>query len=507
MFCHKIFLSYSSRNAHSLKLAAELASGLRNDGYTVFHDKSDLPAGDSFDDRIRKAVKSADGMIFLAYPEAVEPGAYTLTELGYAKAKWPRGRGKVLPVLLGGTKSEDLDAYLRVLNVMQPEGNARAEILSEALRMWRPRSFLPVAVSLYVIVFVLIAFFAPTDILNVTGRLTTFVKAQFGGADAPQPAPNTPELQLVPLRSTDVFSVADTYATEGKDIAINADNTLLTIGATFGAFQATLDDEVRFQSVVASQGTSLAEVTGLYGRDFLGMAGGGGLVRVREGNETPYDFGTDKSGRPIPVRDYDYDPASGEIAVVGGASKIEVGRLSEMSSSFYLGGIPFQPGNIWFSQIAQSPNAVHLAVGRSDGDVYLSNRADGTGPTKVITSAEGADLAELVFSGDGRFLAAAYRSGRIVVWDTLEADALFDGSFGSHFLTDVAFHPDPNHLGFAGYTTGGAGLLGLADLANADHVAKSQGGPVNGLAFSRDGTRLFATGKSPILSVYEVAVP
>jgi hypothetical protein len=75
-------------------------------------------------------------MIFLASPEALQPGSYTLTELGHAKRSWRSGRGRVLPVLLGDAPMERLDPYLRVLNVLRPVGNARAEVLTEARRLW-----------------------------------------------------------------------------------------------------------------------------------------------------------------------------------------------------------------------------------------------------------------------------------------------------------------------------------------------------------------------------------
>ena len=131
-----IFICYSKRDARSVELGSELFHALQNEGYTVFFDDGSLPSGDTYDDRILEAVNSADGMIFLISHEALMPGAYTLTELGYAKQRWPSGRNRVLPVQLTKLSFQDLDPYLRVLNVLRPKGNARAEILVEARRLW-----------------------------------------------------------------------------------------------------------------------------------------------------------------------------------------------------------------------------------------------------------------------------------------------------------------------------------------------------------------------------------
>ena len=134
-----LFLSHTKHAPEFARLAEELAHALSDD-YEVFFDEASLPVGNTYDDRIWRAIQKSDGMIFLASPAALEEGRYTLTELKFAKQKWRSGKGRVLPVILGGAKIEDLDAYLSILNVLRPAGNARAEILAETRRMWPPRT-------------------------------------------------------------------------------------------------------------------------------------------------------------------------------------------------------------------------------------------------------------------------------------------------------------------------------------------------------------------------------
>ncbi len=63
--------------------------GLRNLGYGVFFDDSDLPPGTDYDHQIETAVKQSDGLIFVVSNASLSAGRYTLTELSYAERVWP----------------------------------------------------------------------------------------------------------------------------------------------------------------------------------------------------------------------------------------------------------------------------------------------------------------------------------------------------------------------------------------------------------------------------------
>jgi len=53
----KIFLSYSSKDR---LLVEPIYLALRAEGYAVFFDRANLPAGDEYDVRIRQAIEDAD---------------------------------------------------------------------------------------------------------------------------------------------------------------------------------------------------------------------------------------------------------------------------------------------------------------------------------------------------------------------------------------------------------------------------------------------------------------
>ncbi|QID19289.1 CHAT domain-containing protein [Nitrogeniibacter mangrovi] len=123
-----IFLSYASPYRTQ---ADDLCCRLQAVGHAVFFDREDLPAGTSYDDRIRQAIDDADLFIFLIAPEAVADGHYTRTELKLAARKWPTPGWHVLPVMVAPTPLETIPPYLRALTLLQTEGNLAAEVVME----------------------------------------------------------------------------------------------------------------------------------------------------------------------------------------------------------------------------------------------------------------------------------------------------------------------------------------------------------------------------------------
>lgn len=129
-----IFLSYASEH---LDLADQVKLALVGAGFRVFFDRDSLPAGADYHVRIRKAVQSSDAFVFLIGPDSVAPGSYALTELKYAREKWPDPTQHVLPVMVERTGYGLIPNYLKAVTVLEPQGNAPAEILAE-LDKWRP---------------------------------------------------------------------------------------------------------------------------------------------------------------------------------------------------------------------------------------------------------------------------------------------------------------------------------------------------------------------------------
>jgi hypothetical protein len=128
----RIFLSYASEQRD---LADDLAQRLNSAGIDVFYDRESLEPGASFDARIRQAVARADVFVFLASPDSLRPGTYALTELGFARQRWPRATGRVITVVVGDMPIATLPGYLRSVTVLHPQGDAIAETVAAISRL------------------------------------------------------------------------------------------------------------------------------------------------------------------------------------------------------------------------------------------------------------------------------------------------------------------------------------------------------------------------------------
>jgi TIR domain-containing protein len=121
----RIFLSYA---AERRKLAESIAQNLRGRSFKVFLDRTDLPAGQTYDRRIEQEIARADLFVFLLSPESVASGSYARSELELASRKWPDPHGRVLPVLVAPTRPEEVPAYLEAVTFSRPQGNVAVEV-------------------------------------------------------------------------------------------------------------------------------------------------------------------------------------------------------------------------------------------------------------------------------------------------------------------------------------------------------------------------------------------
>jgi len=125
----KVFLSYAREQSD---IAEEVHSSLLVRDFDIFFDQSELAAGVEYDKTIQKEIEECDLFVFLISPQSVEEGSYTLTELRLAKEKWKNPSGKVLPVMAIPTDYSKIDAYLRAITVLHPQGNIAAEVAIQA---------------------------------------------------------------------------------------------------------------------------------------------------------------------------------------------------------------------------------------------------------------------------------------------------------------------------------------------------------------------------------------
>jgi hypothetical protein len=128
----RIFLSYASENR---PFAEEMALALRNDGHEVFFDRAALSGGEHYHQVIREQLAASDLLLFLITHAAVEAGSYALSELRAAEARWPSPAGHVVPVLLEPMPLPAIPAYLRAVTLLEPRGNAAAEVAAHVERL------------------------------------------------------------------------------------------------------------------------------------------------------------------------------------------------------------------------------------------------------------------------------------------------------------------------------------------------------------------------------------
>ncbi len=127
-----IFLSYASPDR---PLAEAINRALLDQGHDVFFDREDLPPGEEFHIRIRRAIEGADLFVFLVSEPAIDPGSYTLNELDIAEKTIRQASGRLLPVLLEPMALDRLPAFLKSVTVLESTGSIPAAVADAVHRM------------------------------------------------------------------------------------------------------------------------------------------------------------------------------------------------------------------------------------------------------------------------------------------------------------------------------------------------------------------------------------
>lgn len=120
-----VFLCHASEDKPFVE---PIQLALASVGSEVFYDEQSLPPGGDYQARIRAAINNCDVFVFIASPASIAPGRFTLTELKFARERWPSPVKRVLPVATGGLKPRDLPSYLQATTVLTLSGNAAAEV-------------------------------------------------------------------------------------------------------------------------------------------------------------------------------------------------------------------------------------------------------------------------------------------------------------------------------------------------------------------------------------------
>ena len=129
-----VFLCHASEDKPRVE---PIQLALANAGCEVFYDEQSLPAGGDYQARIHTAIDNCDLFVFIATPASIAPGKFTLTELKFARDRWPSPVNRVLPVVIGALKPPELPNYLQAATVLTVSGNAAAEVRAAVESMLR----------------------------------------------------------------------------------------------------------------------------------------------------------------------------------------------------------------------------------------------------------------------------------------------------------------------------------------------------------------------------------
>jgi hypothetical protein len=197
----RIFVSYAHEQRN---LADRLAIGLRQSGAEVFFDKDALQAGQAYDQPIREEIERCDLFVFLLSPESLADRKYALTELAFARDRWPDPTGHVLPVAVSKVQADAIPPYLAAVGVLFPEGNVVAETLAAVARIKRsPRRALRVAAAAAVLVAVGAIFVLRPAPVTPNCLLSARVKTS-------RPLANHPvKIDVTTARETGSFTISD----------------------------------------------------------------------------------------------------------------------------------------------------------------------------------------------------------------------------------------------------------------------------------------------------------
>ena len=218
----KIFLSYASQDREPAK---SIYLALRDQGHAVFFDRTDLPPGDEFHNRIRAAVERSQLFIFLISANAVDAGSYTLTELDIAE----KAQVKLLPVVLRKVSVDQLPAALKAVTFLSTDGSLPAAVAAEVHRIaadWRRQWFKRIVATALVIMCAVVALYYSKDVIHRPP------KPQIVGKDG---AP----LVLIP---TGTFIWGDDENSPRRELFVDAfylDKYEVTVGRYAGFLKAT----------------------------------------------------------------------------------------------------------------------------------------------------------------------------------------------------------------------------------------------------------------------------
>lgn len=127
-----VFVSYASEHH---RIAEHIALAIRELNVDVFLDRDKLQPGHGYHEKIHSEIEKCEVFVFLLSNESIRPDRYTMSELQFAREKWPNPDGHVLTVPIAEYQKTELPPYLGATTFVSTVGNIPTNVRARVKRL------------------------------------------------------------------------------------------------------------------------------------------------------------------------------------------------------------------------------------------------------------------------------------------------------------------------------------------------------------------------------------